>query len=456
MRRTMRKDVFIIHSKSRIEERMVAEFISDMLVRAGYSVYEYGDWDWESEETRLTYSWESGDQIDPVRDALGEPALQNTNIHREIDHDTLETMLANARLVVFVRPIRRRLSRGVQLETQIVRRQHGAGRSGEPVQRILDCSWDQAENPDYSTGKKAGVALEPFTGSLSQSPAAVTRVLRAVIEASSLLLTYAAEAKTRADHGPTPRMEAEVKRAHSILRVVREVAPIDPSYDLDSDMATLADLAARYHHINPSTDEIPLHPFIGAFRNAARKQLDNVQKCEALSSMPGGDVIAWRRAWVSVFCELCEPLYRFICLPDSEFNGFSLGYHRYLSDNEASVTCHFFERFCSETRMNHLLDSDVACFILSDCLAAFAFLVEQIGGQYIRESFQFHRLVCTRQLLGQVLFRQGGWPGGSEDRENVLKAFRQVPFPVSRYACMSRWTTVGIEGTGVNSNELCM
>ena len=145
--------------------------------------------------------------------------------------------------------------------------------------------------------------------------------------------------------------------------------------------------------------------------------------------MPTKGVVDWRHDWVAVFDDLCNPLYRFVCLPNPELNGFSFEYHRFLSEYEESVTCHYSEKFCSETVMNHLLDSDVGCFVVSDCLATFASLVERICTRGIAQSFQFQRFTRTRLMLAQVLFREGQWPGQPRRSEPLARGLQARAVP---------------------------
>ena len=141
----------------------------------------------------------------------------------------------------------------------------------------------------------------------------------------------------------------------------------------------------------------------------------------------------WRQEWVDVFSSLCEPLYKFISL-----RGVSLS----LTDKKATLNC--FERFCGETSMNHLLDSEMSVFLLSDCIVSLAVLIDSVlGKRYTDTSFQFQRLNYPRRIMVHIMVNNGFWRGTASDRAEYLKALREVPFPFEKYFGMPYWKRIG-------------
>lgn len=235
------KDIFIIFSKSRKEEHAVADFVARMLIRAGYSVYLYEDWDWSKRTVHKSYSYTEGEEYDPVRDALGEPSLLNRRRREEVDQRILERMLSRVRLVIFVHPIKRGMrSDGVQRELATINRILGMrSRSGNIIPRYMECSWNNDEIQFYKKGEN--VVLDPFSLPVSDSPMVIARLMKVLIKASLLLLSVADDVDSKRDRFTKTRwmIKDEVDKVKAVIHIVREKIPIGTFPDIDSDIAEL-------------------------------------------------------------------------------------------------------------------------------------------------------------------------------------------------------------------------
>ena len=146
----------------------------------------------------------------------------------------------------------------------------------------------------------------------------------------------------------------------------------------------------------------------------------------------------WRQEWVDVFSSLCEPLYKFISLCEPT----SVSLFLTTEDQKATLNC--FERFCVETSMNHLLDSEMSVFLLSDCIVSLAYLIDRVlEKKYTDTSFHFQRLSHHRRTMVHIMVNNGFWRGTASDRTEYLKALHEVPFPFEKYFDMSDWKRIG-------------
>ena len=102
-----------------------------------------------------------------------------------------------------------------------------------------------------------------------------------------------------------------------------------------------------------------------------------------------------------------------------------------------------FEQFCVETAMNHLLDSDLSVFLISDCIISLASLVESIVGRDIYDSFHFQRINRYHHIMRHIMIHNGFWRGDESDRDAYLKAIQEVSFPFEKYFGMPYWERVG-------------
>jgi hypothetical protein len=232
------KDIFIIHGKRSRPERALTEFLTRFLGGAGYTIYDYGDWDWERIERSVGHSWEHGDEIGVESFTANQPPLRTVSNRNVINDEPLRKMLSTARLVVVVLPLGR-ASPGVLHELQLlfglrakryvskerVQRVLKAHTSPEQHrffelldspsthQHILVCFWDRGE------GKIGGSAsnfipLQPFDGDLSSDQLAAARVLEVAVAASALLLRTYLERSSADEEG----RRAEIERAFETLR----------------------------------------------------------------------------------------------------------------------------------------------------------------------------------------------------------------------------------------------
>lgn len=121
---TDRKDVFVIHSKREPLEAALAARLIEWLGRLAIPVYEYGDWTWDEHVPGKPRYSASGSHLDPVRYAMGhpEPFRRQTRQERP-DRDTLDDMLGDCRVVVFVAPRSGSPSPGVDVERDVLRQE---------------------------------------------------------------------------------------------------------------------------------------------------------------------------------------------------------------------------------------------------------------------------------------------------------------------------------------------
>lgn len=424
------KEVFIVHSRRRFAEREVAAMLQSLLSDAGYSVYEYGDWDWEMSSTRTVFSDDEGEFIDPERLAMGEPPLGSSETRSEVDIKTLESMLAKARLVIIIHPARGVPSSGVRTELRVLDRMRK--KRGLKDQCVLHCSWDSEDSDLYWTERRACVPIDRFSKPLSESPTSMVNVLEAAAEAASLLMSQAGARESRGGHDSS--LEDEAARVHRLVRQIRQMEPPDPDGELASTLSTLMFVVSQFHEPSPDDPELPVHPLVAEYRKAVARHVENARS----QSGPGDlrqDPIAWRREWVGVFSEICEILYRVYCLPHAEWQGGGVTFRQYISGADTAVLLRETERLCSETQLNHVLDSGECCTILADCLTSLASLMHRLGSRATSDSFQIQRLAPPRLLESVLLLHRGRWSERFAPLEQVRGALRDVPFPLERFAC---------------------
>jgi hypothetical protein len=193
---------------------------------------------------------------------------------------------------------------------------------------------------------------------------------------------------------------------------------------------------------------ITIDPNIVAFRRAVDREVERSQR-ETRHPSPWPDIYECRRSWVDVFIGLCDPLYERVCLNrESQKLGYQgrRGRGSSLSDEDVTVTLESFERFCGHTEINGLLDSPLACYVLSDCLCALSALVQGIvGWRRLASSFSWYRIGCVSHLAVHILVAKGLWSERfSPNRDQMLKAIREIEFPFEKYCGYAQdWLPVG-------------
>ncbi len=108
------REIFILHTKKDAEQRQIAENTTKILKACGFKVWEYRDWEWASEEQEV-FSSKSG-KLDVRRYAGGDLRPFKKHIESEINFDALDKILRKCRVLVFLNPSTKNVSKGFKEE----------------------------------------------------------------------------------------------------------------------------------------------------------------------------------------------------------------------------------------------------------------------------------------------------------------------------------------------------
>jgi len=133
-----KKDIFIIHSRQNREEFLVYRKLSYFLKKCGYRIWDYDDWEWESENIEEGWS-SSGTEFDLKRIITKEEKVfKRTLTEYEINIESLEKIVKYSRAVIIINSSKKSVSKGVFEEIRVI--QNLAKRcQREPRTRYILC-----------------------------------------------------------------------------------------------------------------------------------------------------------------------------------------------------------------------------------------------------------------------------------------------------------------------------
>ena len=146
----------------------------------------------------------------------------------------------------------------------------------------------------------------------------------------------------------------------------------------------------------------------------------------------------WRQQWVNSIAAVCRPLNKILYDPSTgSRRGFGI-----LQDHQVNSVVSIYDRFCWKTLINHILDDQLATFVIADCLATLTYLVSEISRDSTATSFNLSRIGAHHNVITQALVHAGFWRERWPDRDLVLSAIREVHFPIEELYDAKSWHRV--------------